>query len=462
MPELSVWYAGQEVATISQRRGRMSLAYREAAGPLGAPLISMGMPIASTRYGDREARAFFHGLLPEGHARRVISYDLGLDANDDFGLLAALGKDCAGALVIQPAGEKPPEPAAPPAAEGISDQEVGRRLAGLEVYPLGVDERVRVSLAGQQSKLLLARRTDGQWALPVEGAVSTHILKPTHPQLEGVVANEAFCMTLAAEAGLEAAGTSVARFSGMEALVSERYDRRYRPDGRVERIHQEDACQALSVLTVPPERKYQESGGPSLVRVAGLLDRWAEPGTKQSLLRAVAFNVLVGNADAHGKNFSFLHDPDGSIRLAPLYDIMSTVALVHPAGPVSTTLALFVDDRRDINEVGVDDLVAEARRWGLTSLVACQIVGDLLERLPSAIESTSDILSPPERLVNVVAGRVTQAASQAVRHPGPRPATRIANHPAATSGVARCSRCGRPLRSPKSVRDGIGPNCAKT
>lgn len=462
MPELSVWYAGRQVATLSQRRGRMSLAYSESAGPLGVPLISMGMPIASTRYGNREARAFFHGLLPEGNAGRVIAYDLGLDPDDDFGLLTALGKDCAGALAIQPADEKPPQATAPPGAEMISDQEIGRRLAGLEVYPLGVDERVRVSLAGQQSKLLLARRPDGQWALPVEGAVSTHILKPTHPQLEGAVANEAFCMTLAAEAGLEAARTSVASFSGMEALISERYDRHYGPDGRVERIHQEDACQALSVLTVPAGRKYQESGGPSLVQIATLLDRWAEPRAKQSLLRAVAFNVLVGNADAHGKNFSFLHDPDGAVRLAPLYDIMSTVSLIHPAGPVSTTLALFVNDRRDINAVHVDDLVAEAGRWGLTSAVARRIVGDLLERMPSAIESATKAPSAPEQLVEVIAGRVARATRQSVQRQGSRPPRRNAGRGVAMVSGARCSRCGRPLRSPKSVREGIGPNCAKT
>jgi serine/threonine-protein kinase HipA len=87
------------------------------------------------RYGDREARAFFHGLLPEGNARRVIAYDLGLAADDDFGLLAALGKDCAGALVIQPTGEKAPEPAAPPAAEVISDQEIGGRLSSRAKVP---------------------------------------------------------------------------------------------------------------------------------------------------------------------------------------------------------------------------------------------------------------------------------------------------------------------------------------
>lgn len=461
MPDLAVWYAGRRVATLSQRRGRMSLAYTESAGPLGAPLISMAMPVASIRYGSREAGAFFHGLLPEGNARRVIAYDLGLDPGDDFELLAALGKDCAGALVIQPADQEPAEETAPSAAEVIGEEEIGRRLAGLEVYPLGVDERVRVSLAGQQSKLLLARRPDGRWALPVEGAISTHILKPAHPHLEGAVANEAFCMTLATEAGLEAARTSVASFSGMEVLISERYDRRYSPDGRVERVHQEDACQALSVLTVPPERKYQESGGPSLAQIAMLLDRWGEPGAKQSLLRAVAFNVLVGNADAHGKNFSFLHDPDRAIRLAPLYDIMSTVVLSHPAGPVSTTLALFVNDRHDINEVDVDDLVAEAARWGLTSAASRRIVGDLLERLPPAIDSASDTLSPPERLVEVIAGRVAQASCQVVQLPGVRPTGRNAGHPAVMSGVTRCSRCGRPLHSPESVREGVGPNCAR-
>lgn len=406
MGDLSVWLAGKKVATLSQKRRRMSLVYTNDAGPLGSPLISLAMPVASVRYGDREARAFFHGLLPEGNAGRIIAYDLGLAPNDDFGLLAALGKDCAGALVIQPADEKDPREVTPGAVEVLSSQEIESRLAGLETFPLGVGKRVRVSLAGQQSKLLLARLPDGQWALPVGGSVSTHIIKPPHARFRDTVANEAFCMTLAAQAGIESAKTSVVEFSGMEVLVSERFDRYLRHDGQVERIHQEDACQALSVLTAPSERKYQENGGPSLLQIARILDQWAGSSAKQSLLRAVAFNVFVGNADAHGKNFSFLHHADGSIGLAPLYDIMSTVAL---EGSISTTLAMFVNDRRDIDNVDVADLVAEAGRWGMAAVAARDVIEDLLVSLPSAIEKTSSLLSPPERLVDVISGRVARA-----------------------------------------------------
>ncbi|MBI2162364.1 MAG: HipA domain-containing protein, partial [Candidatus Rokubacteria bacterium] len=106
-------------------------------------------------------------------------------------------------------------------------------------------------------------------------------------------------------------------------IIVERYDRIVRSDGRVERIHQEDFCQATAI---PPEKKYEEDGGPTLRRIAGILQEVAGPDSLETLLRAVTINVLIGNGDAHGKNFSLLHDASGSLRLAPLYDLLSTLA----------------------------------------------------------------------------------------------------------------------------------------
>lgn len=96
--KLNVWLAGEHVATITEDRYGMSMVYTDIAQPLGIPLVSMSMPVTSQRYGNKTARPFFHGLLPEGEARTIIAYDLGLDSSNDMGLLQALGEDCAGTL----------------------------------------------------------------------------------------------------------------------------------------------------------------------------------------------------------------------------------------------------------------------------------------------------------------------------------------------------------------------------
>lgn len=162
--ELEVWLNGRHVAMLSENRRQLAMVYTGEAHPIGAPLTSMAMPVSARRYSNQKARAFFRGLLPEGEARRMLAYDFALNESDDMGLLAALGKDCAGALVVQPKGDPPPAVAGAPTNDAIDDAEVERRLRALPVHPLGVDGHIRVSLAGVQSKLLLTRLEDGRWA----------------------------------------------------------------------------------------------------------------------------------------------------------------------------------------------------------------------------------------------------------------------------------------------------------
>ncbi|MHB1711531.1 MAG: HipA domain-containing protein [Acidimicrobiales bacterium] len=414
--ELDVWLHGRHVATLFEQRRQMTMRYTEATGPRGAPLVSMAMPVATTRFPDRIARAFFHGLLPEGEARRMLAYDFGLDVSNDMGLLAQLGKDCAGALVVQPAGDAPPLAATIRGGDVVDGPEIARRLAQLPVHPLGVDGRIRVSLAGVQSKLLLARRPDGTWSLPSEGVISTHIVKPAHRDLPDSVANEAFCMNLAGRAGLAAAPTTIGSFGGVEVLVSQRYDRQVDGNGMTERVHQEDACQALSVLTVVPEHKYETFGGPSLAGVAGLLEQWGDISAKEDLLGQVAFHVVVGNADAHGKNVSFLHREDGTVELAPLYDVMSTVYYSEAGRPMDPTPGLLVNGNRNIEQVTVGDIIDEAGRWGMRDRTARSVVDSLLERLPESLEqAVGDIPKVPGLLVDLIRNQVQDTRSQTVR-----------------------------------------------
>ncbi len=412
--ELAVLLEGRHVATLSERGRQMAMVYTDEAGPLGAPLISMAMPVSTKRYGNQQVRAFFRGLLPEGDARRMLAYDFELDDSDDMGLLAALGRDCAGALVVRPRYDTP-RSSTTSAPRIIDCDEVARRLRELPVHPLGVDKEIRVSLAGVQSKLLLTELGSGQWALPGDSVVSTHILKPAHRDLPESVVNEAFCMNLAARAGLLTAHTRIAIFAGIEVLVSERYDRGS-VDGVFRRIHQEDACQALSVLTVVPEHKYEEFGGPTLVRIARLLDLWGDAWSKEELLRQVAFHIIVGNADAHGKNVSILHRSDGSVGLAPMYDVMSTEYYSDAyARPMSSTLGLFVNAKHNINEVSVEDLMAEAKRWGIRRTVAKELLHQLLDGLPDALEqAVNNVPNVPKALVDLVRARLYKIRTQIV------------------------------------------------
>ncbi|MDA8301096.1 MAG: HipA domain-containing protein [Actinomycetota bacterium] len=398
---LAVWLDSDHVGVLEQsRRGELQLAYNEVARrrwPLGIPLVSCSMPLSLSPYRKRQAFPFFDGLLPEGEVRRMIAYDLGLDEQDTFGLLHALGRDCAGALVLQPVTEPPPRSPALGDAEPMTAEDVARRLAQLRSAPLGADRRVRVSLPGMQHKLLLTRLMDGSWALPLGAAPSTHILKPPIELLEGSVENEAFCMRLARRVGLEVANVAIECFGERSVLVVERFDRVVLPGHEVRRVHQEDICQAFSVRGTA---KYEERGGPSLKMVAGLLRKWDAPADDiVRLLRVVTFTTVIGDADRHSKNITVFHREDGSIRLAPLYDVMCT--RLYPS--VSTVLGMFVNGKQEVDSVGVDDLVVEGMSWGLSEQTARDAVGGVLEALPEAVEAEAEA-SPfvPANLVEVL------------------------------------------------------------
>jgi serine/threonine-protein kinase HipA len=92
----------------------------------------------------------------------VIARDVGVSRDDRYGLIRALGRDCAGALVIQPDEEPPPPRATTLTAELLIDGEIADLVANLRTAPLGCRRRVRISLAGVQEKLLLTRMPNGK------------------------------------------------------------------------------------------------------------------------------------------------------------------------------------------------------------------------------------------------------------------------------------------------------------
>ena len=408
---LTIWLYGHQVAVVEkERKNRLRLSYTEEALATyegGTPLLSLAFPLTRDRYPNGVTRAFLDGLLPEGEPRRAIAEDLGLPANDVFGLLAALGQDCAGALVILPEGDpSPPEPTTR-TAEQLSADDLGELVANLRSAPLGIDRNVRLSLAGVQEKLLLTRLPDGTWGRPVGGTPSTHILKPEIERFQNTVENEAFCMRVASHLGLAVARVETIPVDERPVLVVERFDRSVDPDGTIHRVHQEDFCQAMGV---PPDRKYEQDGGPTLARVARVLQDVADPSAPARLLQALTLNVALGNCDAHGKNFSLLHTEPGVLRLAPLYDLLSTRLY-----PLDEGLAMYVDSVQKADRVTAARIVNEAVRWGLSRRSVEEAVFDSLDRLPAAISAAAgEIEGLPSELPELVGKRVEQLRGSSV------------------------------------------------
>jgi serine/threonine-protein kinase HipA len=294
----------------------------------GATPLSHSLPLRQKRFTRKECRGYFAGVLPEESKRAIIARNLGISERNDYAMLERIGGECAGAVTFVPAGE--PMPARDDHYRALSSPELAGILRELPRRPLLAGETgIRLSLAGAQDKI--AVRVEGESvSLPLGDAPSTHILKPAVERFAGVVFNEAYCMRLASTVGLSVAKTEVRRVEDVEYLLVERYDRTHRrttEGATLERLHQEDFCQALGIVS---ENKYQKEGGPSLKQCFALLREVSSAPVLDlaRLLDAVIFNFLVGNNDAHGKNFSLLYRGAGTTivetRLAPLYDLVST------------------------------------------------------------------------------------------------------------------------------------------
>ena len=283
-----------------------------------AASISLSLPLREQLYSDDEAHPFFSNLLPEADIRRVIAAKLGISEENDFVLLEIMGGECAGAVSVVPTGVLPTTQNEYKEIDEITLHEI---VISLPHKPLMAgEEGIRLSLAGAQNKLPIYIKND-KISIPIGSSPSTHILKTPMRDRDGTVENEAFCMMLAHKIGIPVPPVKVRRNSDT-LYVIQRYDRRVGPGDKISRIHQEDFCQALCI---PPNQKYQSEGGPSLKDCFDLLKKQSiSPAMDQkTLISWVVFNVLIGNADAHGKNVSILFTDIGP-RLAPFYDLLCT------------------------------------------------------------------------------------------------------------------------------------------
>ena len=344
---LEVWLLNQRAGTLWLKDGELQFQYSALwLEQLQAIALSQSLPLQAEPFGDRACRPFFAGLLPEGQLRQRIAQQCQISRSNDFGLLVVIGGDCAGAVSLVVGDQV----AAPDAVEWLEQDQLIALLDDLAQRPmLAQRDGLRLSLAGAQDKLPVV--FDGaRIGLPLGSTASTHILKPAIAAVEGSVINEAFCMALGQAMGLQVADTEILAAGDRQVLLVGRYDRRRGEGERWLRLHQEDFCQALGIQ---PELKYQNEGGPDLNACFGLLRRATRPSAPQviRLLDAVAFNALIGNHDAHAKNFSLLYT-ERTPTLAPLYDLLCTA--VYPT--LTAKMAMKLGSKYRFSEV-------QSRHW---------------------------------------------------------------------------------------------------
>lgn len=373
---------------IQDDGGQMVFDYTESwLQKPGTTPLSQSLPLRKERFTRNECRGVFAGILPEESKREIIARNLGISARNDYAMLEQIGGECAGAVTFVPAGENQPERNY--GYRTLSLQEIAAILKELPKRPLlAGEDGIRLSLAGAQDKVAV-RMEGNEISLPLGGAPSTHILKPAVERFAGVVFNEALCMNLAAAARLPTAKVETRSVEGIEYLQVERYDRTHRqnPGGSpsLQRLHQEDFCQAQGIVS---ETKYQKEGGPSLRQCFALLREVSTAPVidLSRLLDAVIYNFLVGNNDAHGKNFSLLYHGVGTanqeIRLAPLYDVVSTT--YYPE--LSKDMAMKIGGEYSSDKVTPKNFEQLAEEAGLAKPIVRNRVPELAETVIANID----------------------------------------------------------------------------
>lgn len=321
--ELPVFYEARRVGTIEVHQDGPSFIYDPAwLATRGAFPISILMPLSPRRVPPATFLNWAANLLPEGAQLRAVGMKLGAAPEDVVTILAEIGRDTAGALSMGKPGS-----ASTGGWRPVPDEAALERIIGeLPMKPfLAGDDGVSMSLAGVQSKIGVAIDSEQRICIPLDGAPSTHILKPDSDRLFGGTQNEALCLVLARRCGLNAPVVTTGRAGQRAYLLVTRYDR-VEQAGRWRRLHQEDFCQALGK---PPSAKYESNQtgirGPTISDMFALTRNAMRAPDVINLLDYVIFNVLSCNTDAHAKNYSLMISGRG-FELAPIYDVMCAAA----------------------------------------------------------------------------------------------------------------------------------------
>lgn len=360
------------------------------------------IPLQTGEIASPYVHAFFENLLPEGDQRRIIG--LRHHVSTIFGLLAAVGGDTAGSIVLLPSGQTPQ----PPLYRLMDWSQIDKLIHGggnnadaTEQTGEEPDDptKPRLSISGAQYKLLISLNQFGMPLLPMGASPSTHILKPdivrSDINIFASAVNETIVMRASHICGLPTA--NVCYQSEVKACLVERYDRRKLADGTLQRLWQADLCQLAGK---PSDVKYEADGGPSFKECFDLLSAHTiRPAIDQrNLLRWLFFNLYVGNNDSHAKNLSIINTDEG-FRLAPFYDLMST----RVYSGLAPHFAFRIGGEFVPGKIEKSHLESLANSLGVKPAYLMKIANDMAEKveraIPIAIQETMPHLIPAEKII---------------------------------------------------------------
>lgn len=352
--------------------------------------ISLSLPLQSEAFSARKMRPYFEGLLPEGRPRSSVAKQLHVSSKSYLRILAGIGWECIGAVAFHGEGERP--------------KAHYRKLSSIDLENIatetvrnatGIQGASRFSIAGAQPKTSLYRSSDSAWYRPEGGAPSTHILKPINSTFNDAAINEALCTIAASIVGLPVPAVEVLD-TEVPMICTERFDRAFSPEApRIDglqaplRLHQEDFCQALGIA---PERKYEEANQSYLQLAAGLIRaESSDPiADLRTLWHAVIFNYLIGNCDAHLKNFALLRNTSAAnLKLAPLYDLLCTDCYEQ----LSKDMATGINGVRNINRITRADFDTEASALGISRQNSNESIDQIASRIVDALHEAAEQLA---------------------------------------------------------------------
>ena len=399
--KLKVYRGARLVGELDMSDGESFYGFTYAESYLGDPAalpLSASLPLSGRRFLGPLALPFFEGLLPEGDARSAVARQFHASSNNPAQLLRLLGRDCAGDVMVVEEGD----PAQPPAHDRYLRLPNG--LEGIARDPLreiaGLRAEYRLSLAGAQEKIALyhddREPLEDGWYIPLDGSPSSHIVKPqTSDRFPHLALNEYLCMKAASLLGIETAEVFLLS-AAHPLLVVERFDRKATESRTaeglrvIERVHQEDVCQALGYRS---DEKYESLSSAYVPEAVNLLVSYAERPAEalRKLHGLMLFNYLIGNCDAHLKNYSLTWTGAASVSLAPAYDLVSTAVYDGRFGAkLSRSMGLRVGEHLNIDKVNASDfelLAKELRQPVRQAAVEC---ARLREGLPDALRRAAE------------------------------------------------------------------------
>lgn len=346
--------------------------------------LSISMPLSKKEYSQKECLPFFSGLLPEGDVKRRVSDFLHVSESSTLKLLQELGGECAGMISILPENKNCSVQKSyafnNENYELLDDETLYGFIKNINVRPLlKAKKELRLSLAGAQEKLPLVY-FDKKFYLPKSDAPSTHIVKPSGDgELSTLSINEFVCMKLAQSCGLNVPSVELKTINNTTFLLEERYDRIVNKKS-IKRLHQEDFCQALGIMS---DRKYQNDNGPDITKIYSLIQKECTIpllDTKE-FLKYVIFNFIIGNCDAHGKNYSLLYEK-GSSKLSPIYDAICT--LVYPS--LTKKMSMKIGKHYEILKVTKQDFVELATSINLKSSIVLKMLDETITNITNGFD----------------------------------------------------------------------------